>query len=101
MTPAGTVLSRFSYVPGLQLSGLVPNGIVLKNRGATASLTVSGSHAAAGHIRISAGGRISGTLAGRSFRVNAAAKVKLARAGQGGEGATEPIFPIPQLARLH
>ena len=101
VTRAGTVLSRFSYVPGLQLSGLVPNGIVLKNRGATASLTVSGSHAAAGHIRISAGGRISGTLAGRSFRVNAAAKVKLARAGQGGEGATEPIFPIPQLARLH
>jgi pimeloyl-ACP methyl ester carboxylesterase len=100
VTKAGTVLNRFSYVPGLQLTGLVPNGIVLKNAGATASLTVGGSQAAPGRIRIGSGGRISGTLAGRSFHVSAAAKVKLASAGQGEEAVSEPGFPVPQLARL-
>jgi pimeloyl-ACP methyl ester carboxylesterase len=100
VTKAGTVLDRFSYVPGLQLTGLVPNGIVLKNAGAPASLTVGGSQAAAGRIRIAPGGRISGTLAGRSLHVSAAAKVKLARAGRRGAAASEPAFPVPQLARL-
>jgi hypothetical protein len=78
----------------------VPNGIVLKNAGATASLTVGGSQAAPGRIRIGSGGRISGTLAGRSFHVSAAAKVKLASAGQGDEAVSEPGFPVPQLARV-
>jgi pimeloyl-ACP methyl ester carboxylesterase len=100
VTKAGTVLDRFSYAPGLQLTGRLPNGIVLKNAGATAALTVGGSQAAAGRIRIAADGRISGTLGGRSFHVSAAATVKLARAGQGGEAATEPSFPVPQLARV-
>ncbi|HWX97155.1 MAG TPA: alpha/beta fold hydrolase [Solirubrobacteraceae bacterium] len=100
VTRAGVVLDRFSYVPGLQLTGLVANGIVLKNAGATATLTVRGSQAATGRIRVASGGRISGTLAGRSFHVSAAAKVKLARAGQGSEAASEPAFPVRQLARL-
>jgi hypothetical protein len=100
VTKAGAVLDRFSYVPGLQLTGLVPNGIVLKNAGTPASLIVGGSRAAAGRIRIGPGGRISGTLAGRSFRVSAAAKVKLARASQGANAASDPTFPVPELARV-
>jgi pimeloyl-ACP methyl ester carboxylesterase len=99
VTKAGAVLDRFSYVPGLQLSGLVPFGILLRNAGAPASLTVGGSAAASGHLRIGSGGRLSGILAGRSFHVSAAAKVRLARAGKVGE-APSPTFPVPPLARV-
>jgi pimeloyl-ACP methyl ester carboxylesterase len=99
ITRAGAVLERYSYISGLQLTGLVPSAILLKNGAATASLTVGGAQAAAGRLRIASGGRLSGTLAGRSFHVSATGKVSLA--GAGGEAATEPVFPIPQLARLH
>jgi hypothetical protein len=99
VTRAGAQLERFSYIPGLQLTGLVPFGILLRNAGAPASLSVGGSAAASGRLRIASGGRLSGFLAGRSFHVNAAAKVRLARVGQGGE-APSPAFPTPPLARV-
>ncbi|HWW89472.1 MAG TPA: alpha/beta fold hydrolase [Solirubrobacteraceae bacterium] len=98
VTKAGARLARFSYVPGLQLTGLVPLGILLRNAGAPASLTVAGPAAPSGHVRIGPGGRLSGVLAGRSFHVSAAAKVRLARAGQGGQ-APSPAFPASPLAR--
>jgi pimeloyl-ACP methyl ester carboxylesterase len=98
VTKAGARLARFSYVPGLQLTGLVPLGILLRNAGAPASLTVGGPAAPSGHVRIGPGGRLSGVLAGRSFHVSAAAKVRLARAGQGGQ-APSPAFPASPLAR--
>jgi pimeloyl-ACP methyl ester carboxylesterase len=96
---AGALLERFSYVPGLQLTGLVPFGILLRNAGAPASLTVAGPGAPSGHLRIGSGGRLSGVLAGRSFHVSAAGKVRLARAGQGDE-APAPAFPASPLARV-
>jgi hypothetical protein len=99
VTKAGALLERFSYVPGLQLSGLVPFGILLKNAGTPASLTVGGPGAPSGHLRIGSGGRLSGVLGGRSFQVSAAAKVRLARAGQGSE-AGSPAFPVSPLARV-
>jgi pimeloyl-ACP methyl ester carboxylesterase len=99
VTNAGAVLDRFSYVPGLELTGLVPFGILLRNAGAPASLSVGGSAAASGRLRIGSGGRLSGLLAGRSFHVSAAAKVRLAGAGRSGE-ATSPTFPVPPLARV-
>jgi pimeloyl-ACP methyl ester carboxylesterase len=99
VTKAGALLERFSYVPGLQLTGLVPFGILLRNAGAPASLTVGGPAGPSGHLRIGSGGRLSGVLAGRSFHVSAAAKVRLARAGQGGQ-APSPAFPASPLARV-
>jgi hypothetical protein len=103
VTRAGVVLSRFSYIPGLQISGLLPTGIVLKNAGAPGSLAIGGRAAAAGRLRIGAGGRLSGTLAGRPVHVNASARVRLARSAPGGEaGASRSAagFPLPALARL-
>jgi hypothetical protein len=38
-------------------------------------------------------------LAGRSFHLNAASEVRLARAGEGGE-AQSPALPVPPLARV-
>jgi pimeloyl-ACP methyl ester carboxylesterase len=99
VTRAGALLERFSYVPGLQLTGLVPFGILLRNAGAAAKLTVSGPAGPSGRLRIGSAGRLSGVLAGRSFHVRAAAKVRLARAGQGGERSS-PAFPLAPLARV-
>jgi hypothetical protein len=103
VTKAGVSLARFSYVPGLELTGVLPAGIVLRNSGAPASLRIGGSAAAAGRLRIAAGGRISGVLAGRSFHVNAAARLRLARAAPGGQldwaAAASPV-PASPLARL-
>jgi len=103
MTKAGVRLERLSYVPGVQLSGLIPTAMLLKNRGAAANLSIAGSAAAGGRLRIAAGGRISGMLAGRSFRTSVAARVKVARAGQAAADewrAPTVAFPLPALARL-
>jgi pimeloyl-ACP methyl ester carboxylesterase len=105
ITKAGAVLDHLSYVPGVQLSGVVPIGILLRNEGkAAANLTIGGSAASGGRLRVAAGGRLSGVLAGRSFNISAAARVKLARNGAIA-GASEwlaglPAFPQPPLARL-
>jgi hypothetical protein len=99
VTKAGALLEHFSYVPGLQLTGLVPFGILLRNAGAPASLTVGGPAGPSGRLRIGSAGRLSGVLAGRSFHVRAAAKVRLASAGQAGE-SPPPSFPAPPLARV-
>jgi pimeloyl-ACP methyl ester carboxylesterase len=95
MTAAGAALNHYSYVRGLQLTGLVGTGILLKDRGSSASLAVGGSSATAGRVRIAAGGRLSGTLAGRPFHV---AGVRIARA-RGGPTAT-PAIPATPLARV-
>jgi hypothetical protein len=104
MTGAGAKLVRLSYVPGVQLTGLIPRGVLLRNRGPAANLRVGGSAAAGGRLRIAAGGRLSGMLGGRGFRVNVSAEVKVARAGQArGEGAWPegPVaFPHPALGRI-
>jgi pimeloyl-ACP methyl ester carboxylesterase len=104
MTSAGAKLQGLSYVPGVQLTGLVPKGVLLRNSGPAANLRVSGSAAAGGRLRVAGGGRLSGTLGGRGFHVNVSAQVKVARAGlAGGEGAWPegPVtLPHPALARI-
>lgn len=103
ITKAGVMLDRLVYVPGVRISGLIPIDLLLKNTGPAANLSIAGATAANGHVRIGAGGRFSGVLAGRSFRLDAAARVKVARAGQAGE-VDWPVgahaFPLPGLAKL-
>ena len=102
ITKAGAVLNRFSYIPGVQLSGVIPTSLLLKNKGSAANLTIDGSAAARGHVRVNAGGRISGVLAGRRFAVRVAAST--ARAARTGVEAEWPAasvsFPLPALARI-
>ena len=102
ITKAGARLERFSYVPGVQLSGLIPAGILLRNSGAAASLGVGGAAAAHGSLRLASGGRLSGALDGRRLRANVSARVKIARLSTeaGGEWPGVNGFPIPALARL-
>jgi hypothetical protein len=104
MTGAGAKLAHLAYVPGVRLSGLVPKGVLLRNKGPAANLSVSGSAGAGGRLRMASGGRLSGVLGGRSFHINVSAQVKVARAGQaGGEAAWTdgPVaFPLPALERI-
>jgi len=105
MTKAGARLSRFAYVHGVQVSGLIPTSLLLRNSGAPAELTVGGSAASGGTLRLRSGGRASGVLGGRPFRANVSATVRVARAGavtarRGPLPDGAPTFPLPGLARL-
>ena len=91
------VLHDLSFVSGVRLSGVFP---VKEGQLQTATIRVSGSAASPGSIRIGASRTVSGTLGGRRFDVDIA-RVKLARAGGGGEWPTGRVaFPLPGLARL-
>jgi pimeloyl-ACP methyl ester carboxylesterase len=89
LTSSALVLRRFSFVPGVALSGTFPlRGGALQS----ATIRVSGSLAAGGSVRIGAGFKhVSGTLGGRHFSL-AVARVRLSRNAPAG---------WPALAQLH
>jgi pimeloyl-ACP methyl ester carboxylesterase len=91
-------LTRFTFVPGVQLSGTFP---VSKGRLQSATLRISGAAAASGTVRVGSGKQVTGSLGGKHFDVNIA-KVKLSRAGSSlGEWPSAPVaFPLPALAGL-
>jgi hypothetical protein len=92
-------LHRFSFVSGVELSGALP---VRHGKLQTATIHIGGFAAAGGSIRVGvgAGAALTGTLGGRHVRVEVG-KVKLSRAGAGGEWpAHAPAFPLGGLARL-
>jgi pimeloyl-ACP methyl ester carboxylesterase len=103
LTRAGAELSRFSYVPGVRLTGLIPTGILLRNKGAAANLSVGGSAAAGGRLHLARGGQLSGVLGGVPVRLNVSSRVRVARAAPAAEGLASEgpsSFPIPALARV-
>jgi pimeloyl-ACP methyl ester carboxylesterase len=91
-------LTRFTFVPGVQLSGTFP---VRKGQLQSATLRISGTAAASGTVRVGSGKQVTGSLGGKRFDVNIA-KVKLSRASSSpGEWPSAPVaFPLPALARL-
>lgn len=74
VVPGGLVLRGYEYVPGVRISGSLPD------RG-TASFTVTGPQAARGRVRVSATLRVTGTLDGRRIS---------ARFGQAASRAARP-----------
>ena len=104
MTKTGAVLNPLSYVPGVQLSGVISINLLLKDKGSTANLTIGGTGDAQGHLQISSGGHVVGALAGRHFATTVSPKAKnaqAARAGREQEWPAAPIsLPIPALARI-
>jgi pimeloyl-ACP methyl ester carboxylesterase len=102
LSPSQVKLSRFSLVPGVQLSGTFP---VKKGQLQTTTLRISGSTAASGTVRVGSGEHVSGTLGGKHFDMNIA-KVKLSRAvsrastGDAEWPAAAVAFPLPGLAHL-
>ncbi|HSD80818.1 MAG TPA: alpha/beta hydrolase, partial [Solirubrobacteraceae bacterium] len=57
---AGTRLRRVEYVPGVLVSGFLPDAAA-----ATATFTVAGPRAASGAVRVAGDGRVTGHLGGR------------------------------------
>jgi pimeloyl-ACP methyl ester carboxylesterase len=101
LTATAATLRRFAFVAGVELSGTFPvrNGSLQP-----ATIRISGAQASSGRVTFGGHGYVTGTLAGRHFRVNLAS-VKLARAGGAatGEWPTRVRrFPLPGLveARL-
>ncbi len=97
-------LVRFSFVPGVALTGTLP---IKKNKLERHPLRVEGARAAHGTVEIGSNHDISGTLGGHRFNVSVANAV-LSRAlgatwpGEGlpGPVSSEPVAPHPRLARL-
>jgi len=105
VTRNSVVLYRYSYVPGVRLSGSIPTELLLKDRGRSTSLAVDGSASAAGQVRLAAGRRVSGVLGGRRFstRIRAGAAGAAAGAPLRAEWPAEApaiLPPLPALARL-
>ncbi len=104
VTKTNVVLDHYSYIAGVRLSGAIPLSLLLKSKGPSGNLTVSGSSATSGHVRLSTGHRVSGVLGGRSFAARISARTASA-AAQGASLAGEwplpaTLPPLPALARL-
>lgn len=93
-------LSRFTLVPGVELSGTFP---VKSGQLQTTTLRITGATAANGIVQVGSGKQVTGDLAGKRFDVNIA-KVKLSRAGAGASDAEWPqapaAFPLGPLAHV-
>ena len=102
VTKSGVVLSRYSYLPGVQISGTIPTGLLLRDHGSSSNLAVSGSAASRGRLRLTAGHRLAGVLGGRRFSIKVS--TGSAHAARGSVHAAWPLepvsLPIPGLARV-
>jgi pimeloyl-ACP methyl ester carboxylesterase len=100
ITKNSVVLADYSYIPGVKISGTIPTNLLLKSKGSSATLAVTGSSAATGHLRLSIDHRFSGVLDGRPFDVHlTATTAAVDHAPAGGEWPAL-LAPLPPLARL-
>jgi pimeloyl-ACP methyl ester carboxylesterase len=102
VTKSTVVLSRYSYVPGVQLSGTISINLLLKSKGPSATVSVTGSSAAVGRVRLSSAHRFSGVLGGHGFSVHLTATTASVSA-PGGEAewsAPSAALHLPALARV-
>jgi pimeloyl-ACP methyl ester carboxylesterase len=90
LNPSRLQLSRFTFVPGVELSGTFP---VRKGRLQPTSLRISGATAAGGTVRVGTGRRVTGTLDGKRFSVSIAT-VKLSRAEPNNPEWPDPEWPV-------
>jgi hypothetical protein len=112
LSPSRLTLTRFTFIPGVELSGTFP---VKKGQLQTATVRITGSSASGGTVRVGSDKQVTGDLGGKSFNVDVA-KVKLSsRAGANSGGdewpaagswTTGPAFSVPGLvgdrpARVH
>jgi pimeloyl-ACP methyl ester carboxylesterase len=95
LTSSAATLRSFSFVSGVKLSGTFP----IKNHELQpATIRISGASAAPGSVRLSSDKHVTGRLGGRRFNVSLT-KVRLSRAGAGGEWPDRGRLPLPGLVR--
>jgi pimeloyl-ACP methyl ester carboxylesterase len=100
ITKTAVVLKNYSYIPGMRLSGTISTDLLLKSKGPTATIAVTGSPAASGQLRISTAHHVSGVLDGHAFAVHL--KAKAASAPASTEWSWPDVsFPLPALIRPH
>jgi pimeloyl-ACP methyl ester carboxylesterase len=100
LSSTAATLRHYSFVAGVALTGAFP---VQNGELQPATITISGSQAAHGRVAFGGHKLVSGTLAGRRFKIDLA-RVKVARAGarSGGEWpARVRGFPLPRLIEAH
>jgi len=90
-TRTGFRFRSVSYVPDVRISGF------LSDRG-TSSFTVSGRAASRGRVRVTAAGRISGTLDGKRIS-GSTGRAAAATRGAAGAQRPGPIGPVPRAPR--
>jgi pimeloyl-ACP methyl ester carboxylesterase len=102
ITSRSVRLHRFSFVPGVDLEGVLP---ARRGQLGAATVQIGGSAGAHGSVRIGAGGEVSGRLEGHSFAAAtgsaSAASVAGSRRWPGLHGDLLPqslSFPLPPLA---
>jgi pimeloyl-ACP methyl ester carboxylesterase len=107
LTKAGAVLNHLSYVPGVQLSGTISTNLLLKGRGASSTIRLSGSAGASGALQLASGGKLKGDLDGVRFSVKVSRTAIAAGAQETRQRAAEAEwpngidpFPLSGLARL-
>ncbi|HEY2142693.1 MAG TPA: alpha/beta fold hydrolase [Solirubrobacteraceae bacterium] len=66
LSKTGARLNRLSYVPGVEVSGLVSVNLLLHGKGAPARLKIEGA-GGGGTVQIGPGNRVSGVIGGRRF----------------------------------
>lgn len=100
ITKTSIVLSHYTYIPGVQVSGTISTKLLLTANGPEATLTIGGSAATGGIVRLSTGHRFSGVLGGHAFSVKLTATTADLRAAQLVAELPEPFsLPSPALAR--
>ncbi len=103
LTKHTVVLDRYSYVPGVALSGTISTELLLKSKGPQATLAVSAVGASGGQLRLGVGHRFSGVLGGHAFSVRLTARTASARSTEADPPewpAPGASLPLPALARL-
>jgi pimeloyl-ACP methyl ester carboxylesterase len=100
LTKSAVVLDRYSYIPGVQLTGTISANLLFKSKGSSATLAVTGSSAATGHLRLGTDHHFSGVLDGRPFDVHLTATTADVAHGHAGGEWPALLAPLPPLARL-
>jgi pimeloyl-ACP methyl ester carboxylesterase len=90
-------LHDLTFVTGVRLTGHLP---IRGGEIQPATITVDGSSAAHGTVRLSPTQRVSGTLEGHRFNLSIA-NVRLSSAGVAGWPKRPPRFPFGPLAHIH
>jgi pimeloyl-ACP methyl ester carboxylesterase len=93
VSSTGVRLHGVVYIPGVTVSGLIPSAVLLRHKTTgAAELTIAGSAAAGGRLRLPESGSVTGRLGGHAVRARVPAHAASAAAGT---SESWPGGPLP------
>ncbi|HEY1833425.1 MAG TPA: alpha/beta hydrolase, partial [Solirubrobacteraceae bacterium] len=87
VTSSGVQLHALSYVPGVTLSGRLSLGLLRRHGGTSAELTIGGSAAVHGRLRLPGSGELTGALDGHAIHARIPATASVAASANGIAGS--------------